>query len=461
MAIAGAFIVPHPPLIIPEVGRGEEERISATVSAYRGVADEIAALSPEAIIIISPHSVSYADYIHISPGSSASGSLKQFGAKTRYSADYDEELVNELSSLCFKNDFPAGTDGERQKELDHGTLIPLHFIGEMYSGFKSVRIGIAGLSHLEHYKFGMMLNEAIENLGRNAVIVASGDLSHKLLESGPYGYAPEGPQLDERLTSIMASGAFDEFWEIDADLSENAAECGLKSFIIMAGALNGKSVEPKLISYEGTFGVGYAVAAFKVGGADSNRDFYSIACKKQQNKLEGLRLNESPYVKLARTTLEEYVATGKMPALDEHGLPDEMQNSRAGVFVSIKKYGNLRGCIGTIAPTMENIAREIMENAILAGMRDNRFNPVTKSELNELTYSVDVLGKAEKVSDKTQLDIKRYGVIVTKGARRGLLLPNLEGVNGIEHQLEIACSKAGINPNDNYNIERFEVVRHT
>lgn len=461
MAITGAFIVPHPPLIIPEVGRGEEDKISATVSAYRKIACEIAALKPETIIIISPHSVSYSDYIHISPGSNASGSLKQFGAKTLYTADYDEELVRELSLICAKSGFTAGTDGEKKKELDHGTVIPLHFIGEAYSGFKIVRIGIAGLSYIEHYEFGILLNEAIEKLNRNAVIVASGDLSHKLTGSGPYGYAPEGPELDGRLTNIMASGEFGEFLSIDMDLAESAAECGLRGFLIMAGALNKKAVEPQLLSYEGTFGVGYAVASFKVGGANSNRDFYSMHCEKQKIMLDTLRQNESPYVSLARTTLEEYVTSGKMPALDESSLPDEMLSSCAGVFVSIKKHGNLRGCIGTITPTRDNIAREIMANAISAGMHDNRFSPVTKAELNELTYSVDVLGSAEKVNDKALLDIKRYGVIVTKGMRRGLLLPNLDGVNSIDHQLEIACSKAGINPNDNYSIERFEVVRHT
>ncbi|HHZ00152.1 MAG TPA: AmmeMemoRadiSam system protein A, partial [Tissierellia bacterium] len=128
--------------------------------------------------------------------------------------------------------------------------------------------------------------------------------------------------------------------------------------------------------------------------------------------------------------------------------------------VSLKLDGSLRGCIGTISPTTSSIADEIIRNAISAGTEDPRFPPVTEEELSRLEYSVDVLGKAEKIESLDDLDPVRYGVIVTKGHRRGLLLPNLEGINTVEEQVSIALRKAGIYPHEDYRLERFEVVRH-
>jgi AmmeMemoRadiSam system protein A len=137
-----------------------------------------------------------------------------------------------------------------------------------------------------------------------------------------------------------------------------------------------------------------------------------------------------------------------------------MMEERAGVFVSLKKHGQLRGCIGTIAPTCPCIADEIIQNAISAGTKDPRFSPVRESELDDIVYSVDVLGEPEPVDDVSQLDVIRYGVIVSSGYKRGLLLPNLEGVDTVEQQVEIARQKAGIGRNEDYSLERFEVIRH-
>lgn len=172
-----------------------------------------------------------------------------------------------------------------------------------------------------------------------------------------------------------------------------------------------------------------------------------------------LSSNEDAYVRLARETIEEYVKTGNRISVPEH-LPDEMYNGRAGVFVSIKENGNLRGCIGTIQATQPSVAEEIVQNAISASTKDPRFLPIEPNELDKLTISVDVLGDAEIIDSADKLDVKRYGVIVTKGYRRGLLLPNLEGVDTVENQVAIAKSKAGIGEDEEVVLERFEVVRH-
>jgi AmmeMemoRadiSam system protein A len=140
-------------------------------------------------------------------------------------------------------------------------------------------------------------------------------------------------------------------------------------------------------------------------------------------------------------------------------LPPQMQG-RAGVFVSLKLHGKLRGCIGTFMPSCKSIGEEIIANAISAAARDPRFEPVQVSELDELSYSVDVLTCPEKVNDISELDPRRYGVVVSSGYRRGLLLPDLEGVDSVEEQLRITKMKAGILPDEDADIFRFEVVRY-
>jgi len=168
---------------------------------------------------------------------------------------------------------------------------------------------------------------------------------------------------------------------------------------------------------------------------------------------------ESAYVRLARETIENYVKYVKIisPTKD---LPEEMINQKAGVFVSLKKNGNLRGCIGTFMPTQENIAQEIIKNAISAAVDDPRFSPVTVSELGDLIISVDVLSSPEEISDISELDPKKYGVIVSSGYKKGLLLPDLKGVDTVEEQVDIAKRKAGIYPGEKVKLYRFEVKRY-
>ena len=138
MAILAGFMVPHPPMIVPAVGRGSEKQVEKTIRAYEQTADEIAALQPETIIITSPHSVMYSDYFHISPGRSARGDFGQFrAAQVRFEEEYDVELAAAVTELARREGFPAGPLGERDKKLDHGTMVPLYFIRAKYSGARS------------------------------------------------------------------------------------------------------------------------------------------------------------------------------------------------------------------------------------------------------------------------------------------------------------------------------------
>ena len=418
------------------MGHGEEKRIQSTIDAFERAAKFIADLQPDTVIVSSPHSILYSDYFHISPGPSAKGSMAQFGApQVKFTVVYDEELVRAVDAAAKQAGIPAGTLGNRQPELDHGTMVPLYFLAKYCKTCKIVRLALSGFSLKEHYRVGMLIAETAEKLGRKIAWIASGDLSQ--------------------------SGNFAELFSFKDTFLEEAAECGHRSFVLMAGALDGLAVKAEKLSYEGPFGVGYGVTLFTPTGADESRHFLS-AYDTIRGRMKAERLaKEDDYVKLAREVIEHYVKSkGGYLRSPQHIIP-EMTAQKAGVFVSLKIRGALRGCIGTIGPMYDNVAEEIRHNAISACSRDPRFTPVLPDELEELEYSVDVLGPMEPISSPAQLDVKRYGVLVTKGSRSGLLLPNLPGVDTIEQQVDIAKQKAGIRPEESgCELKRFEVIRH-
>ncbi len=456
MVILGAVVLPHPPLIVPQVGRGAQQQVQKTMDAYREAAKWLVSLQPETVIVISPHARMHRDYIHLSPGDGAKGNLGQFGAReVSFDIGYDAELTRHISALAQERGLPAGTQGKRETELDHGAMVPLHFLREAAGGslpYRFVRVGLSGLPFEAHYRLGTLIAQAADKLQRKVCVIASGDLSHYLKKDGPYGFRQEGPRYDARVMDILSRGAFDELLAMPETFCDQAGECGQRSFLIMAGCLDGFRVEPRQLSYEGVTGVGYGVCLFRPLERDERRAFLGV--KKEEAHEADL------YVALARLSYEQYVRH-RQAIKRPDGLPPEMISRRAGVFVSLKIGGNLRGCIGTISPTTACVADEIIQNAVSASTQDPRFRPVTPDELPRIDCSVDVLDEAEDIASPAELDVKEYGVIVSKGARRGLLLPNLEGVDTVAEQIAIARQKAGIGPNEPVKLQRFRVVRHT
>lgn len=465
--IAGTYIFPHPPVLVPEVGKGAEKEAGATLAALGKAAREIGRLSPSTIIITTPHGPVFQDFIHINIKHVLSGNLRRFGApNVRQQFENNLHLASTIMSIANAEGIPCGgldnsltAKYKISEELDHGAMVPLYFISDVYSDFKLVHISIAGLPFKELYRFGSCIAHAVEQSDETVVFLASGDLSHKLKEDGPYGFDISGPEYDRQLVNYLKTPDPEGLMQFDESILESAGECGLRSFIIMFGALDGHEIKSQVYSYEGPFGVGYTVAGFKPGASMEDESLLSRLDRTEMEKLNKLRSSEDPYVALARKSLEMYVADGTIIDVPDV-LPVEMAKKRAGVFVSIKKSGQLRGCIGTISPVRRNIAEEIIHNAISAGAEDPRFNAVEEAELDSLVYSVDVLGEAELISSLDELDAKRYGVIVKAGRRSGLLLPDLEGVDTPEKQVSIALQKAGINPSEKYTMERFEVIRY-
>ena len=452
MGVVLGAIVPHPAIIIPEVGGRELSKVAATREAMQILSRKIKEVEPESIIIITPHGAVFRDAVSLLIEPKLRGSFAPFGAaQISHTVENDLELVQEILAVCKELDIPTveiAADLGKQlglgAELDHGVLVPLDYFRAQGMVTPVVAIGMALLPNQVLYNFGKALALASARQGKRVVVVASGDLSHRLTPNAPAGYDGRGRIFDKRITQAVREWDPKEIMGLDPHLVERAGECGWRSIIMMSGSLDGLTVESQVLSYEGPFGVGYLVAALEP--------------KEGKNGSPLLKEGESQYVRLARRSLETYIREGVQLDIPPY-LPSELKR-RAGAFVTLKKDGILRGCIGTVEPTQESLAEEIMANAIAAGRRDPRFPPVEEGELPQLTYSVDVLGSPEPIDGIEELDPSKYGVIVRSKGRTGLLLPKLEGVTTATRQMEIACQKAGIGPGEEIKLQRFAVERH-
>lgn len=463
-----SYLMPHPPIMVNEVGRGSEEEIKKTVSSALKVGEEIDALKPDTIVIVvPPHGPAFGDAMSIITEPRITGNLGNFGAgQVKFDFECDMELTGLIIKNCAAKKIPAVPVDEDVYEkydvpntLDHGAMVPLYFVNKKYNSYKLVHITYGLLSNEELYHFGRVVRESIEESNRDVVFIASGDLSHRLTHDAPAGYNSRGKEFDRELVGYLEKTDVEGIMNIDRELIDAAGECGYRSILTLLGVLDGLDMKSEVFSYEGPFGVGYCIGRFNPLGENAANNKVDTFLQAKKERVKNLRQSESDYVRLARESLEYYIRNNEIMAVPE-GLPDEMIERKAGVFVSLKKDGELRGCIGTIGPVQDNIAEEIINNAVSAGVNDPRFYPVEEDELEEIIYSVDVLGETEPVESKDDLDPSIYGVYVRHGRRSGLLLPNLEGIDNVDEQVGVALKKAGISEDEKYTMERFKVTRY-
>jgi AmmeMemoRadiSam system protein A/AmmeMemoRadiSam system protein B len=465
-----ACVSPHPPIIVHEVGQGRERDTQRTIDSLQQVAAELASHRPETVLILSPHGPIRYEAMGVLTTPTASGDFSEWGAPSvEFSFENDAEAVSLLQEEASAAGLPL-TPIDRWS-LDWGCTVPLYYLREGMADARLVPMTISFLSAKEHYAFGRAVARALSRLGRRSAIICSADLSHALKPGAPNGYHPAGPEFDERFCRAVADWDVDWVLSADIDLRRNAAEDAVPQMSLLMGALSDYKVQARVLSYEGPFGVGYMVAAIDIEGEvpESLRSAAGVAALAPEPEREPeLSLASAgdahPLLRLARAAVENYVRfRARTAPLD---LPAELSRP-AGVFVSIKNQGQLRGCIGTIDPTQANLALEVVSNAIGSASRDPRFRPIEEEELPDLTYSVDVLTPPEPIDGPEALDPRRYGVIVQSGPYRGLLLPDLEGVDTVEEQLSIACAKAGIScgpsglPEEPVQLYRFEVKRYS
>lgn len=467
MTLLAGYITPHPPLIVPGIGGEEREQVGATIAAMKEVADRIATHGPETIVVITPHGPVFSDAMLVNTEENLGGDFGAFGAadiamRCPNDLDFADALIDHakfegLPLVSLDASFAERFDVS--EKLDHGVLVPLHFIRERSEDFRLVHITYGLLSPLELYRVGRLIEEVAEELGRPYVVVASGDLSHRLKDAYSYDYHPSGPAFDKALMKALEDGAVDEIIHMDRSFIREAGECGKRSVDTLLGVFDAYDFTTEVLSYEGPFGVGYGVVALEAPKKNGLSRYPALL--DEAERLRTLRrAGYDAHVSLATEAVAAWVKGGDVETLRHRPYARELLNEKAGCFVTIHGPGGLRGCIGTILATEETLFDEIIKNARSAALNDPRFPALAEGELDQLEISVDVLSEPEAVPDRHLLDPKVYGVILTAGDRRGLLLPDLEGIDTVEEQLRIARQKAGIDEEEAYEIERFTVERH-
>ena len=315
---------------------------------------------------------------------------------------------------------------------EHSIEVQLPFLQYFKRDIRLVPIILSPSSGATYKEIGKDIAKAIKDLNKEVVIIASSDMTH---------YEPQesAQRKDNKAIEAILDLNEDELLKRVDEL--NISMCGYAPAVSLISAA-------KELGATGAELVKYQTSGDTTGDYSSVVGYAGIIIK-------GIEM--SPLVRLAKETVETYVKEGKTPKPEE--LTPEMKG-KAGVFVSIHKFGGLRGCIGTFEPVKKNVAEETIANAISSATRDPRFPAIAPNELNDLSYSVDVLSAPESIDSQDQLDPKKYGVIVEAGFRRGLLLPDLEGVDTVDHQIDICRQKAGIAPDEPIKLYRFEVKRY-
>jgi AmmeMemoRadiSam system protein A/AmmeMemoRadiSam system protein B len=430
-------IAPHPPIMVPEVGRESIAEVRHSIKAMAQLTERLIASSAETVILISPHAPLEIDAFVAYEGPSVYGDFANFHApEASVSAPVDVELLEAITACAANENYRVSTLPDT--DLDHGTAVPLYFLLRNGWQGKVVALGYSYLSNDDHLRFGRCVTSAVDRVGRPVAFIASGDLSHRLTPHAPAGFNPNAHVFDERVVAALHANDPQAIVDIDYNLRKIAGECGYRSMLVAIGASSGLPVACEVMNYEAPFGVGYLVA--------------QLINQRAEEKVDDLPA-------LAREAVETFIRTGEIvePPVDA----GELLAARAPCFVSLKTLdGELRGCIGTIEPAKDTLAREIIGNAISAAMNDPRFDPVSEDELPNLRYSVDVLRPAEETVFE-KLEPAEFGVIVEdeSGLRRGLLLPDIPGVDTAAQQVDIATRKAGIPRGTPVKLWRFKVDR--
>lgn len=436
-------ITPHPPIMVPEVGRESIADVADSIAAMSELTRRVIESGAESVVLISPHAPLEADSFVAYKGPQVAGDFSHFNAPgTHFTTQIDEELLGAIKETAASEQYQVTTLHEH--DLDHGTAVPLYFLLRNGWRGKVVTLGYSFLSNDDHLRFGSCIRKAVDNVGRRIAFIASGDLSHRLKPQAPAGYNPDAHVFDEQVVDALRSNDPQRIVDIDFNLRRLAGECGYRSMLVAIGASSELPLSCEVLSYEAPFGVGYLVAQL------TNQTF-SSDCE---------RTEEISLPALAREAVETFVRSGNILAPPRSAIG--LMESRAPCFVSLKTLnGELRGCIGTIEPARDTLAEEIIANAISAATSDPRFEPVRPEELSNLRYSIDVLFPPE-VTVMEELDPSVFGVIVEDGigARRGLLLPDIPGIDNAKQQVEIAARKAGIGQGEPIRLYRFRVERY-
>lgn len=426
--VAGALVA-HPPILLTEVGGVQSQRVRATADAIRELDGMLSAVDATLAIVISPHSPSSMTSLPVRRVARAAGDLSRFRApQVRIEAQVDVMLAAALVADGQRAGFTL--TWAEESDLDHGVVVPLHSLPRTMANKRCIFLGVSGWPLVRFVEFGAWLHRRLRD--HSAILIASGDLSHRLTPDAPYGFRPEGPVFDRLVIDALRERHWDQIESLDQDLVEEAGECGLRPLVILLGAARAAGLGSEVLSYEGPFGVGYPVVAFiKSAATDGAVDIQD----------------------LGRRAIDTYLRTRQLIDPPEP-IPSDLQAPSA-VFVTLRKDGELRGCVGSVRPTEATAAHELIRYAVASAVRDPRFDPVRLDEVDALLIKVQLLDPPEPIDNISQLNPHTYGIIVRSGDRQALLLPGIDGIETPEQQVFAACEKAGIDRHAPLELERF------
>ncbi len=442
-----AVLMPHAPILVPEVAGERSGAARASCQAMRQAAACVMSFKPESLVLISPHSPRQPEAFGVWAGENLHGSFARFDAPgARVSLPNDTPLAQAIVA-------EAGSCGLATwmihgQPLDHGALVPLWFLAGAGWAGPAVVLSLSYSQNSGLVELGKTIAAAAHASRRRVAVIASGDMSHRLKQDAPCGFHPQAHQFDETFIRLVRDGEYHEIQNMDPELRELAAEDAVDSTLVAAAAVDWKTTGHKVLNYEGPFGVGYGVAI--LFAAESNPADPRPAPPDDPSR-EGFILPD-----LARQSVTAALRGGseRPPAPGNPYL-----DTPRGVFVTLRQRdGALRGCTGTILPACANLVAETWRNARMAAFEDPRFPPVEARELPNLRFDVSVLHSIETISSISKLDPARYGVVVsTHDGRRGLLLPAIEDINSGAQQLSLARKKGWIEPNEPVMLQRFQV----
>lgn len=261
MSLVFAAIAPHPPLLIPAIGKEAINKVKKTKEALLKLEQDLYLSKPETIIIISPHGSLFSDAFTLNASPEYETDLREFGdLTTKLQFKSDPHLATRVYDGAKRINIPVATISD--KHIDHGSAVPLFYLAAHLPKISILPVGFSDLDFKTHLDFGYLLKEQIMQINRRVAIIASGDLSHALTSDAPAGFNAAGPEFDQKIQELLSAGNTTGLLHLDKNFVSAAAECGLRSFLILMGALRGVNYSYKSYSYEGPFGVGYLVANF-------------------------------------------------------------------------------------------------------------------------------------------------------------------------------------------------------
>jgi len=440
MSITCAVLMCHAPIVIPKIARQDGPACASTTLGMRETARALVAHEPQLVVLVSPHTPRHEQSWGIVQDAELSGSFARFGhpdVALRFAgAPTAAQAIGRAAS-----GYGLATHSVAGDHLDHGALVPLYFLHE--AGYRGpvVIIALPYPGRQTEVLFGEVLREAARACGERWAVLASGDMSHRLTVDAPAGYDPRAMLFDEAFVEHVRAGDLRGALALNPELIDAAAEDVLQSTAVAAGAIAFRARGLKVFSYEGPFGVGYLEALLYSDRAEIKH-----------------RSPPAELIEIARAAIEHEL---RGEAYSPPPLDHPWQDARA-VFVTLRSAnGDLRGCIGRTDPVHSCLAEEVADCAAAAATRDYRMTPLEPEELATLCFDISVLDDPEPVESRSELDPRCYGIVVTRGLRRGVLLPNVEGIDTAAEQLRLALQKGGIAASEPYRLERFTVSRVT